>query len=296
MDMSKRWIASFILSLAALHAAALSAASFDERVQAPKVTTDQALHNQLKTFFNTYQKKQQEDDPAAFIRDRAAHKQWSDAHFAFTRALDEGRKLDDLSAFGLIVQPDGSYSVDLKKFPQWGPLDERLTMFLNPEVFESYIPTLQARGFRDEDVETMRTYLSTHDPRQQTYAEGKPLVDSFAKRVQNRKASGLQPDLDEVMSYRYQKDRIKSEARRQWTVGLMDSLDKQRQRILVSILDEFPAELAFGVATAPMSEELQNEIQPLITGEYQQQISQGEVQLTRDIAKRAEKLNGGKQQ
>jgi hypothetical protein len=296
MDKPKRLIASVFLSLAAMYTTVISAGPFDERVKAPRVTTDQALHSQLKAFFSTYQKKQLDADPAAFIRDRAAYKQWADAHFSFTQALDEGRRLDDLSAFGLIAQPDGSYTVDLKKFPQWDPLDGRLTVFLNLDVLESYVPVLKARGFRDEDVEALRTYVSTHDPRQLTYAEGKPLVDSFAKRVQKRAASRQQPDPEEVMAYRYQKDRIKREARRQWAVGLMDGLDKQRQRILVSFFDEQESERTFGVPTEPFSATLQEEVQPLITGEYAQKISEDELKLTREMAKRTEKLNGGQQQ
>jgi hypothetical protein len=291
MDKPKRLRASVILSLAALHATVISAGPFDERVKAPKVTTDQALQSQLKAFFDTYQRKQREADPAAFIRDRAAHKQWADAHFSVIRALEAGRRLDDLAAFGFIAESDGSYTVDLKKFPQWDPLDGQLSAFLNLDVLERYVPTLEARGFRDEDIATLRTYVSTHDPRQLTYAEGKPLVESFAKRVQKRAASGQQPDLEEVEAYRYQKDRIKREARRQWAVGLMDRLDNQRQRILVSFFGELESERTFGAATEPLSVTLQNEVQPLITGEYASAIAQSELELTREIAKRTERLN-----
>ena len=142
----------------------------------------------------------------------------------------------------------------------------------------------------------MRTYLSTHEPRQLAYPRAKQLVDSYAKRLQKNKASLEQFDLEEVMAYRYQKDSIRREARRQWAVGLMDALDQQRQRILVSFFDELESERAFGVPTQPVSQIAKQEIQPLISGEYTQRIAQDEAKLGREITKRAEKLNGVQQQ
>jgi hypothetical protein len=71
--------------------------------------------------------------------------------------------------------------------------------------------------------------------------------------------------------------------------------DKQCQRILVSFFDGLESELTVGVATEPFSVTLQEELKPLITGEYAQRILQDELELKREIARRTEKLNGGRQ-
>src|SRR5688572_3754879 len=119
MEKPKRSKASVVLMLAACAALQAQAAPFDEKLLAPRVTTSQALRAKLEAHFATFERKQREADPAAFLRDRLAHKQWSDVYFAVQLALEEGKPLADLAQFGLLPQPDGSRAVDLREFPQW---------------------------------------------------------------------------------------------------------------------------------------------------------------------------------
>lgn len=283
------------VSLAMFLAIAVQAAPFDEKSKAPRAATSQALRTKFETHFQTFQRKQQDADPAAFIRDRQAYKQWSDLYFAVKLALDERVPLQDLSAFGLAAQADGAYVVDLRKFPQWEPLDTRLYLLTNPEVFESYEPALKARGFRDEDIRALRTYLATHDPRLRVHSEGRQLVDTFAKRLQGRRQAGQPLNLEEVLAYRYQKAGLKAEIERQWAVGLLDALDPQRQRILASFFDEFDSSLTLGTPTAPLNQTLEQEAQPIVSGEYMQMLTSEEAQLRQDVERRAGKLMEGEQ-
>ena len=71
------------------------AAPFDEKPKAPRAATSQALRTKLEAHFATFERKQQEPDPAAFIRDRPAHQQWSDLYFAVQLAMDEQTPLKD---------------------------------------------------------------------------------------------------------------------------------------------------------------------------------------------------------
>src|SRR4030095_9314550 len=157
--------AGVTLLLALLVAAPSQAAPFDEKLKAPRVATSQALRTKLEAHFATFQRKQQESDPAAFIRDAKAYRQWSDLEFAVQLAMDERTPLKDLEAFGVVARSDGTYRVDLHAFPQWEPLDSKLHRLANPEILESYLPALKARGFRDEDVATLRTYVATSESR-----------------------------------------------------------------------------------------------------------------------------------
>jgi hypothetical protein len=290
----RQW-ARAIAPLALLLAIGAQAAPFNEKSRAPRAASSQALRTQFEAHFQTFRRKQQEADPAAFIRDRSAHKQWADLYFSLKLALDERVPLENLSAFGLIAQPDGTYAVDLRKFPQWEPLDTRLYLLTNPEVFESYVPALKARGFRSEDVRGLRTYLATHDPRLRIHAEGQQLVETFAKRVQGRRQAGQALNLEEVLDYRYQKASLKSEIERQWAVGLLDTLDKQRQRILASFFDEFDSSLTLGGPMEPLGRTLEREAQPIVSGEYVQMLTSEAAQIRRDVARRAEKLMEGEQ-
>jgi hypothetical protein len=209
--------------------------------------------------------------------------------------MDERTALKDLAEFGLVAQAGGKYSVDLHAFPQWEPLDSRLHRLKNPEILESYVPALKARGFRDEDVSALQTYVATHDPELTLNTEGRELVDTFAKRLQTQRKSGQRLNLQEVLAYRYQKSSLRADVERRWAVGLMDVLDKHRQRILVSFLDEFQSEMAFGLSSDDFAATLEQEAQPIISGEYVQILTTEEAQLRRDMERRTEKLIGGEQ-
>ena len=296
MEELNRLGASVSLLLALWAAAPIQAAPFDEKQRAPRVATSQALRTKLEAHFATFQRKQQDPDPAAFIRDAKAYRQWSDLYFSVQLAMDEKTPLKGLESFGLVAKPDGSYMVDLHAFPQWEPLDSRLHKLTNQEVLESFVPALKMRGFRDEDVSALRTYVATHDPRLALNTEGRQLVDTFAQRLQAQRKSGKQrADLQEVLAYRYQKSSLRTDVERRWAIGLMDALDPQRQRILVSFLDEFQAEMAFGVASDDLAKTLDLEVQPIVSGEYVQILSTEEAQLRQDMERRTEQLNGGEQ-
>jgi|SoiMethySBSTD1v2_1073268.scaffolds.fasta_scaffold27266_3 hypothetical protein len=294
MEELKRLGAS-VTVLFALLAGPTQAAPFDEKLKPPRAATAQALRTKLEAHFATFQRKQQDPDPAAFIRDAKAYRQWSDLDFALQLAMDERTPLKDLDAFGVVARPDGTYHVDLHAFPQWEPLDSRLHRLTNPEILESYLPALKARGFRDEDLTALQTYVATHDPKVDLHTQGRQLVDTFAKRLQAQRKVGQRLNLQEVLAYRYQKTSLRTEAERRWAVGLMDALDRQRQRILVSFLDEFQAEMVFGASQDDLAATLEQEAQPILSGEYVQILTTEEAQLRRDMERRTEKLSGGEQ-
>ena len=293
MEEPKRLIASVLL-LALFAAGQTLAASFDETTKVPRVASSTELRAKLEAHFATFERKQQDPDPAAFIRDAGAHKQWSDLYFAVVLAMDEKKPLKELDAFGLVAKPDGRYVVDLAAFPQWEPLDSRLHKLTDEEVVESYVPALRARGFRDEDIDALRTYLASNDPRLTVQAEGRQLVETFARRLQGQRKAGRKLDLQEVLAYRYQKSVIRAEAQRSWAIGLMDALDKQRQRALASFLDEgFKSEMMFGVATEPLGRTLEQEAQPVVSGEFADIMTSEETELRKRMQRRAEKLMEG---
>jgi hypothetical protein len=295
MEEPKRLIASVLL-LAVFLAGHAQAAPFDEKAKAPRVASSQALRTKLEAHFATFERKRQDADPAAFIRDRGAHQQWSDLYFAVQLAMDEKTPLKGLDAFGLVAKPGGKYVIDLQAFPQWEPLDSRLRKLTNEEVVESYLPALKARGFRDEDIDALRTYLANNDPRVTVYVEGRSLVETFARRLQGQRKAGQRLNLQEVLAYRYQKSMIMAEAQRSWAVGLMDALEPQRQRTLVSFLDEgFKSEMIFGVATEPLDRTLEQEAQPVVSGEFAEIMNSEEAQLRQRMQRRAEKLMEGEQ-
>jgi hypothetical protein len=292
MDNPKRLIASVIWPLAMLLGAA-HAAPFDSRIKSPPAAVPEQVRARLKAHFETFDRDRQQG-PAAFLRNKAAHAQWSDLYYSITLAMDEGKPLRNMDAFGLIANGDGTYTVDLQKFPQWAPLDSRLQVFANQDVLESYEPILKARGFRDSDLAAMRDYLAKHDNQQLTLADSKALADSFAQRVRQRDATGLPTDLEEARAFRYQLAKIRADGDRRWALGLLDTLDNQRQRILASFFEEFSAgKRMFGAPSESLEQRLEQDVERLRSGAYRQLIEEEEAQINKNIAERMEKLNGG---
>ena len=279
MDKPKRLIASFICPLAMALAAAAYGAPFDQNVRAPKFATPQELRSRLQTQFATIQQKKADETPGAFVRDKAAHQQWSDIRFSMEMALDEGRSLGDLSSLGLKSTPSGGYEVDLKQFPQWSP--SQIGMLSRPEIVQGLAPALKARGFRDSDLQAVRTYVQDHNAERETFAERKELAASFANRLQARNAAGQAPDREEVLSYVYQQNRIIEEARREWGVGLLDALDKQRQRALLSYFDEMGGTMTFEAPKRVIDERIQQTVAPMLSGEYMHMLERQEAAMER---------------
>ena len=134
-----------------------------------------------------------------------------------------------------------------------------------------------------------------HGTHARDQAAHKRWVDTFANRLQTQRKAGQRLNLQEVLAYRYQKSSLRTEAERRWAVGLMDALDQQRQRILVSFLDEFQSEMVFGTSNDDLAATLEQEAEPILSGEYVRILTTEEAQLHRDMERRTEKLNGGEQ-
>lgn len=247
-------------SVASVHAAEFSAA-----VRAPEAPSNAELRKLIRDYFDTYARVNAQS-AAGIVRDAAAHVQWFDTRWRLQRAIDTKKPLGDLSDFGIIPNGDGTYSTDLGKFPQWSPLDERLGRLLVPDVLEAYVAELRARGFREQDIELLKAYVEKNQPRRAAFAENAPLGESFAVRVKLQLARKQKVDRAQVMAFTYQGNRNRVEAERAWAEGLLDSLDKQRQRILESYL----MELDGARTTAPddIDAHVKLVVDLIATGEY----------------------------
>jgi hypothetical protein len=264
-------------------AAALHAGPFDERVPAPPALDAIAAKARVREYFDAYERMRSAhgDASVAQLRDRAAYQRWSTLQWQLKRNLDERKPLGDLAEFGLIGQEDGSYSVRLKDYPQWAPLDSLLTVLRDPVVFAAYAAQLQARGFRDQDVQALKAYIEKNNPERAAFAANKPLIETFAAKVQGESHANGDVDRELVMAYVYQRERNWEEAQRAWSIGLLDVLDAQRQRILMSFFRELDITHVFGPEAASIDELVKQTVAPLISGEYVQALRNKEAEVLR---------------
>ncbi len=266
---SKRHVASWLcfpLAVALLSIA--SAAAFDPTVSAPRELTGPELKSRIPTYF----RGGSNSTLAAALRDRNAHSQWVEFHWQFMEAIDAGRPLKELEEFGLVSKGDGSYSIDLIRYPHWHPLDARLKMLRNQGGLDFHIQELRIRGFRENDVAALRDYLAKTDPERGLRAEDLSRADSFVARVKARKSESQGIDRAELRALLYQQQRSAAKASRAWAVGLLDSLDPQRQRILESYVLEWRTHTTIAPSKPADREANLKELERhLLSGEYAKQ-------------------------
>lgn len=229
-----RWLLALVLAGVA---AAAQAVEFDEKVKAPAAAEPAAFASRAESFRSRLDALGA-GAPRALIEDRALLKEQVDLLWQFQRALDTGRPPDDLAALGIQPRGDGSYAIDYNAHPEWKRLDQSMSALLPVVDWSLLSKELQARGFRDADLATLQKYVAENDARRLATRRALPLAISFSKVV--RKLDRLKRPIPDglVLSYLYQRERVDAEATREWTQGLLQTLDAQRARILVSYFEE----------------------------------------------------------
>jgi hypothetical protein len=276
MEKPKLSMANGVWLFALLTGAQAQGAPFNEQLKAPPASAPQ-LQERLQRRFKMAEEQRTKGEEA-LMRDPVAHQEAVDLEFAIHRRLDEGQPLGDegeLAQFGLVKKPDGSYHLHTKRFPQWKSLDRQLLWLANPEALEGFLPALQARGFRPEDVDALREYVRTHDLEAAMFAEQKELVQTFARRAATA-------GKEEVLAFVHQGNRLRREYERRWAVGLLDALSSQSRRALTShLLEEWPEERVFGAPESVVDARVAETLSLFRSGEYQRRLDKQEAELSR---------------
>ena len=221
-----------VLALMSLGGTA-QAAAFDEKVKAPMMRTVDEFQPQAEAFAAKY-RGLRETNPEQLIRDPAMARQKFDLKWQLLRAVEAGKPVGDVASLGLVSQGDGSYRIELSENPEWEDFAQTIAGMLARTNLDFSAPALIARGFRPEDVATLKSYVETHDSDATTKAELLPITLDFMRVV--RKFEKLKRPVPAALveSYYYQRARVVDEMKRRWVDGLLQTLDAQRGRILLS--------------------------------------------------------------
>jgi hypothetical protein len=236
MHVSSYYATALLVALASL-AGVAQAVEFDEKLKAPMVKTGAELKPKLESY-TVLMNRLAAKSPLEVVRDQAALRERFDAQFQLGRLVDARAPLPELASLGFEAKADGSYHIDTKEHPEWRPLDSQLLVFANTQVLDGLAPALIARGFRPEDVDAMRRYVSEHNLDREL-ARAKLAIAVSTSKVA-KKYQKLKRSFDEqlMLAYFYQKGIDAAEVQRQWGAALLDALDPQRQRILATVLTE----------------------------------------------------------
>jgi hypothetical protein len=189
------------------------------------------------------------------VTNRALSQEHFDLVWQLTRALEDKRPLEDLSALGLVKDGNG-FRIDYNAFPQWQPFPEKVALLMPTMNMDVTGPQHVGRGFRDSDGVALRNYLEPYDHKAATRARTLPIAISFSKVVKKYDKIKRPVGKELVFSYIYQRNKAGAEVRRSWAEGLLQLLDAQRVRVLHSYFAEMestgywsPSDAEAGVAS-----------------------------------------------
>ncbi|HEX5160855.1 MAG TPA: hypothetical protein VFV88_03980 [Steroidobacteraceae bacterium] len=250
-----RWRPAITSMLMLALASFSHAADFDEKLKAPMMKDAGELRSQAQAYAARFAAAR-EASIEQLVRDPALAREKFDVAWKVQRAIDQRKPIDELAESGITLQPNGSYAVDTAAHPEWVDLANTITALLTGENQQYWIPLLIARGFRPQDVEILKSYAQGHDPLKASAAAALPIALSFGRAV--RKYDKLKRPVPDALvhSFWYQRSFAASESDRAWVLGLMQVLDAQPQRILVSTFAELkhqmywiPEDMPEGVAS-----------------------------------------------
>ena len=224
--------AVLMLGLAVLSGSA-QAVEFDAAVKAPMMKDAADLKAKAREFSTRYSAVRAAA-PEMLVKDARLARDQFDLKWQAQQAINERKPLDALQADGLIPRGDGSYKIDVEAHPEWQDLYQTIVALLKPANMEGAGPELINRGFRPQDVEILRNYLAVNNPEAASNAAILPLTLDFGRVVgKYDKAKRPVPDALTV-SYLYQRAKAHNESYRLWIENLLELLDAQRVRVLLS--------------------------------------------------------------
>jgi hypothetical protein len=238
-------LAAAVVAMFASVVGVAHAVEFDEKVKAPLAKNMEQLRLAAHDA-GLEASAGSADARAAALRDPAKSRKHFDARWTMLHAVETRAPLGDLSEFGLVPSADGQVRIDLEKYPQWDSFESRIVSMLTTLQLATLGVDLMNRGMHEADVAALKAYVAAHDAAAMSRRAALPVAVSFSRVV--RKYDRIKravPD-ELVFNYFYQRDAATLESDRAWTAGLLDSLDPQAARVLLSYFDELETTAVWG--------------------------------------------------
>ena len=252
---------------------------YSAEVQLRAPSRELASRDQIQTQLREYLDRSARMLPADRVRAAGVEGRWVDLTWQLNRLAQAGQELPDLSELGLAKQANGSYVIDLAQHPEWEPWTLKPSFLESPDIFLLHAKRLRERGFREQDILTLKQYVTEHDSKRVVLEAERSVVQSIAGRRSHLLRAQQTVEAADAASYVYALDRARTEAQKQWAAGLLERLDPQRQRILMSFYQELGGMIAF-IPDAHFDQTVATVAGQLVSGQYEQQLMQREQELS----------------
>jgi hypothetical protein len=226
-------LAAVLMLALAGFAGVAQAVEFDEKLKAPMMKSAAEWKTQAQAFATKY-RDVRAATPRQLISNPSLAGQQFDLTWQLEQAINERRPLTDIESMGFTPKGDGSYVVDYAKNPEWRAMADIVSANLSSNLLDSICEALLVRGFRPEDVSILKAYVAAHDANAAVHAATLPPTLGFGRVVKKFDNAGRPVPDALVISHWYQNTRIVMETNRAWVDGLLNALDAQRARVLLS--------------------------------------------------------------
>jgi hypothetical protein len=253
------------LPLVALVASA-SAVEFNENLRAPLVRSGAELKPRLESY-SALVESLREREPLDVVKNASLVRERFDVEWSLGRLVDARQSLPELEALGFTARPNGGYSVDTHAHPEWRPLDRSLLMLVNANFLEGSGQEFLVRGMSPEQLDVLRQYVASHDL-ERMRDESKLRIGLAASKVAKKLQKLKRLDDNFMWSYLYQKSLGDTEAIQRWASGLLETLQPQSQRIVMSYFAEQRG--SWSITPTPMDAALQYERELLLRPDFEQ--------------------------
>lgn len=171
------------------------------------------------------------------IKDPQRNYEFLEVEYWIGVAIELGISLEPLSRYGLEALDNGSYSIDLQKYPEWVTTHISLLKFRNKEnlplLFREFLLPM---GFKQDDVNALETYIDSRDPSLDTARGVVAVMDAEYARVKSLQLDP-QTDMDVYKSSYFRMNYLANRVRQRiwvdWGLGLLNSLSPEGQELVV---------------------------------------------------------------
>lgn len=151
-------------------------------------------------------------------------------------AVDAGYDLSDLQEFGIELNGPG-FTIDLKKHPQWAKMSSLFRPISEVGDFEYHAQKLRNIGLSEFDVLVLKNYVTSNNPEQMKLRGEIDLVQNFSS-ANSRNIGKENLESRQVIALHESVRKLREDSWFKWSTELLNQFDEQRQRVILSYLQQ----------------------------------------------------------
>jgi hypothetical protein len=195
------------------------------------------LVQQLEDFFGQpWEEKSKVPFTADELCDLALQLKLFDLVHQLGIAADSRVDLRNLEAYGIVLNADGSITIDNDAHPRWTTVDATFAFFNSDPAQSPQLKKLPALGFSEAEIKGILERAAL-DTRPIIHSSGIQLQRQFVDDI-NAGSLSAEAELQRAHELTYQYNRSFVEVRMKWAIGILAPLDTTKREILVSLARE----------------------------------------------------------